>query len=58
MFLAIKKEVATKIDKGKNLLPLSWFMKEIKRGSSICLNASNSVIEENDDDILNKCKVC
>ena len=58
MFLAIKKEVATKIDKGKNLLPLSWFMKEIKRGSSICLNASSSVIEENDYDVLNKCKVC
>lgn len=31
IFLAIKKEVATKIGKGKNLLPLSWFMKEIKR---------------------------
>jgi hypothetical protein len=30
-FLAIKKEVTTKIGKGKNLLPLSWFMKEIKR---------------------------
>jgi hypothetical protein len=31
IFLAIKKEVTTKIGKGKNLLPLSWFMKEIKR---------------------------
>lgn len=30
ILLAIKKEVVTKIGKGKNLLPLSWFMKEIK----------------------------
>ena len=30
ILLAIKTKVITKIGKGKNLLPLSWFMKEIK----------------------------
>lgn len=54
--------MVTKTGKGKNLLPLLWFMKEIKSVNNVYLNASCGVIEEDGDDVLKKyrraCGIC